>query len=109
MSIHANSVGLTTNPDDIKGVTTFYKHLCYRPLSLFILKEVVKTGLSSFGNVGSFNFALNSPTELPNVLVETAFISNPEDEMKLIDEDFRHRLAKRIVDGIEDFLDSCDD
>jgi N-acetylmuramoyl-L-alanine amidase len=76
---------------------------------LFILKQVLKTGLSSFGNVGSFNFALNSPTELPNVLVETAFISNPEDEMRLMDDEFRLTLAKRIADGIEDFLDSCDE
>jgi N-acetylmuramoyl-L-alanine amidase len=109
VSIHANSVGLTTNPDDISGVSTFYKHICYRPLSLFILQEVLKTGLASFGNVGSFNFALNSPTELPNVLVEAGFISNPGDEMKLLDDDFRADLAKRIVDGIDDFLDSCDD
>ena len=109
VSIHANSVGLTTNPDDVMGVSTFYKHICYRPLSLFVLKEVLKTGLASFGNVGSFNFALNSPTELPNVLVEAGFISNPGDEMKLLDDDFRVDLAKRIVDGIDDFLDSCDD
>ena len=91
------------------GVSTFYKHICYRPLSVFILKQVLKTGLVSFGNIGSFNFALNSPTELPNVLVEAGFISNPGDEMKLLDDDFRTDLAKRIVDGIDDFLDSCDD
>lgn len=109
ISIHANSVGLTTNPDDVMGIATFYKHVCYRPLSLFILKQVLKTGLPSFGNVGSFNFALNSPTEMPNVLVEAGFVSNPNDEMKLLDDDFRSALAERIVDGIEDFLDSCDD
>ena len=109
VSIHANSVGLATNPEDTKGTATFYKHLCFRPLSMCILKQVVKTGLTSFGNVGSFNFALNSPTEIPNVLVETAYISHPEDEMKLLDDDFRVNLAKRIVDGIEDFLDSCEE
>ena len=109
VSIHANSVGLTTNPEDTKGTATFYKHLCFRPLSTCILRQVLKTGLTSFGNVGSFNFALNSLTEMPNVLVETAFLSHPEDEMKLLDDDFRRLLAKRIVDGIEDFLDSCEE
>ncbi|MEK9138068.1 MAG: N-acetylmuramoyl-L-alanine amidase, partial [Bacteroidota bacterium] len=109
VSVHANSIGLTTNPEDTKGTATFYKHVCYRPLSLFVLSQVLKAGLTSFGNVGSFNFALNSPTELPNVLVETAFISHPEDEMKLLDDEFRLELAKRIVDGIEDFLDSCEE
>jgi N-acetylmuramoyl-L-alanine amidase len=105
VSIHANSVGLATNPEDIQGTATFYKHLCYRPLSLCVLNQVLQTGLASFGNVGSFNFGLVAPTELPNVLVETAFISHPEDEMKLLDDEFRATLAKRIADGIQDFLD----
>jgi N-acetylmuramoyl-L-alanine amidase len=105
VSVHANSVGLTTNPEDVQGTATFYKHVSYRPLSLCILKQMLQTGLASFGNVGSFNFGLVSPTELPNVLVETAFISNPEDEMKLLDDDFRATVAKRIADGIQDFLD----
>jgi len=49
---------------------------------------------------------LNSPTELPNVLVELAFMSNPEDEMKLLDDRFRKKIAERIVEGVEDFLES---
>ncbi|MER3522918.1 MAG: hypothetical protein C4326_02325 [Ignavibacteria bacterium] len=109
VSIHANSVGLTSDPLATRGAATFYKHLCYRPLSQFILDEILKTGIGSFGIVGSFNFALLGPTELPSVLVETAFISHPEDEMKLLDDDFRKELAERIVDGIERFLDSCEE
>lgn len=109
ISVHSNSIGNTTDPEATRGVSTYYKYPCYRPLSLCILQEVVKTGLEPFGNVGSFNFLLNSPTELPNVLVELAFMSNPNDEMKLLDEQFREKVAKRIVDGIEDFLDACDE
>jgi N-acetylmuramoyl-L-alanine amidase len=109
ISIHSNSIGLTTNPENTRGTATFYKHICYRPLSLAIVKQVLKTGLPLFGNVGSFNFSLNAPTELPNVLVEMAFVSNPLDEMSLTDPEFRHKIAERIVDGVEDFLDSCDD
>ncbi len=109
VSIHANSVGLTSNPLLANGASTYYKYICYRKLSQFILDDVLKTGLSSFGNVGSFNFTLNSPTELPNVLVELAFMSHPEDEIKLLNDDFREELAERIVDGMKDFLDWCDD
>jgi N-acetylmuramoyl-L-alanine amidase len=109
VSLHANSVGLATNPEDVKGTATFYKHICFRPLSLFILKRLMKTGLASFGNVGSFNFGLNAPTELPNVLVETAFMSNPEDEMKLLDPEFQQSFVKQLGAGIQDFLDSCEE
>ncbi len=109
ISIHANSIGLTSDPAETKGSGTFYKHICYRPLSQFILNEVLKTGLDTLGNVGSFNFALNGPTEFPTALVETAFMSNPEDEIKLLDDNFREELAERIVDGIKEFLDYCDE
>jgi N-acetylmuramoyl-L-alanine amidase len=109
ISIHANSIGVTTDPNAVKGVSTYYKHLCYRPLSVFLLEELMKTGLKQFGNVGSFNFRLNSPTELPNALVELAFMSNPEDEMKLLDAEFRQNLAESMADGIERFLEACEE
>ncbi len=106
ISIHANSIGLTTNPEDTRGVSLFYRHLCFRPLSDCLMKSLLKTGLEQYGTVGGFNFLLNAPTEIPNALVEVAYISNPEDEMKLIDDDFRVDVAKRLVEGIKDFLDS---
>ncbi len=109
ISIHSNSIGLTTNPENTRGTATFYKYICYRPLAMAIIRNMLKTGLPLFGNVGSFNFSMNAPTELPNVLVEMAFVSNPSDEMNLIDPEFRHRIAGRIVDGIDDFLDGCDE
>jgi N-acetylmuramoyl-L-alanine amidase len=106
ISIHSNAIGNTTHPDETKGVSTYYRHLCYRPLSEAIYAEVLKTGLAPFGNVGGFNFLLNSPTELPSVLVELAFMSNPSDEMRLLDDGFRKELAERIVAGVEEFLES---
>jgi len=109
LSVHANSIGVSTDPHAVRGVSTYYKHICYRPLSVSILDELLKTGLRRFGNVGSFNFRLNSPTELPNALVELAFMSHPEDEMKLLDEEFRRELAERIADGIERFLEECEE
>jgi len=107
ISIHSNSIGYTSNPEETKGASTYYKYICYRPMSRIILASVVESGISRWGNVGNFNFTLNSATELPNALVELAFMSNPEDEMKLMDDDFRKELAQRIADGVEDFLDYC--
>lgn len=109
ISIHSNAPGSSSDPEKVKGISTYYKYIGFRPLSTFIYNEVLKTGLEPFGNVGSFNFALNSPTELPSVLVEQAFMSNPEDEMKLMDDSFREELAKRIVKGVENFLENCEE
>jgi N-acetylmuramoyl-L-alanine amidase len=68
---------------------------------------MLELGLSEQGNNSSFNFMLNSPVEYPNALVETLFLSNPEDEMKILDEKFQQQIADKIVQGIKDFLNSC--
>lgn len=109
ISIHANAPGASSDPEKIKGISTYYKYIGFRPLSTSIYNQVLKTGLEPNGNVGSFNFTLNSPTELPNVLVEQAFMSNPEDEMKLTDDNFRKELAEKIVKGVKDFLEHCEE
>ncbi len=101
VSIHNNAAGDTTKT---RGTSTYYKHLGYRSLSQTILKRLLDMELAEYGNVGRFNFALNSPTEYPNVLVEGAFMSHPADEALLINDDFRKKMAKQIRRGIEDWL-----
>jgi N-acetylmuramoyl-L-alanine amidase len=46
---------------------------------------------------------LKSP-QVPSVLVETAFISSPEEARKLADPAFRRRMATALVAGIRDYL-----
>ena len=101
ISIHCNAGG---SPFTGKGTSTYYRHIGFRPLSTAILSRVLTLGVNNFGNIGSFNFALSSPTEYPNVLVETLFMSSPEDEARLMDPEFRTDLVKQIVKGLEDFL-----
>ncbi len=109
ISVHANSIGYASNPKKVNGTATFYKHLAFRPLSVSIYKRMLELDLKQFGNVGDFNFTLNSPTEILNVLVETAFMSNPNDEMKLMDSKFKDKIAGKIVQGVQDFLYECED
>jgi N-acetylmuramoyl-L-alanine amidase len=63
-------------------------------------------GLMEYGNVGSFNFGLNGPTDYPNCLVEVGFLSNRQDEKKVLDPKFRKQVAAKIVAGIKDWLKS---
>jgi N-acetylmuramoyl-L-alanine amidase len=100
ISIHLNS----SDMDTVRGVSTYYRYIGFRPLSQAILNSMLQTGLHEFGNVGSFNFSLNGPTDYPNCLVEVAFLSNPADEKKILNPKFRQLVAKKIVAGIEDFL-----
>jgi N-acetylmuramoyl-L-alanine amidase len=100
VSIHLNS----SDMDTVQGVSTYYRYIGFKPLSVAILNQMLTLGLKEYGNVGSFNFGLNGITEYPNCLVEVAFLSNKEDEKKIKDPGFRRRVAMKIADGIEQFL-----
>lgn len=100
ISIHCNAAG---NPM-VQGASTYYRHQAFRPLTQYIYDEMLKLGLADFGNVGGFNFTLNSPTAFPSVLVEVAFMSNPEDEERLLNPEFHDEMAECIVRGVEKFL-----
>jgi N-acetylmuramoyl-L-alanine amidase len=102
ISIHLNSSDI----DTVKGTSTYYRYIGFRPLSQFILKRMQELGLEEFGNIGSFNFGLNGPTDYPNCLVEVAFLSNKSDEKKILDPGFRKVAAVKIVAGIKDWLQS---
>lgn len=100
ISIHLNSAGNQT----VKGVSTYYRYIGFRPLSQTILARMLELGLNNFGNIGAFNFALSGPTEYPNCLVEVAFLSNKEDEQKILDDHFHKAVAKKIYKGLKDWL-----
>ena len=41
---------------------------------------------------------------MPSILVETAFISNPQEEKRLNDEEYQDQLARAILSGIRDYI-----
>ncbi|MEY3433020.1 MAG: hypothetical protein RL131_956 [Bacteroidota bacterium] len=102
VSIHFNS----SSVDTVKGTSTFYRYIGFRPLTQTILQRMKALGLVEFGNVGSFNFALSGPTEYPNCLVEVAFLSNRGDENFILSKNSPERVAKAIKEGIKDWLKS---
>ena len=100
ISLHFNSSSNTS----VQGVSTYYKHIGYRPMTQTILKRMLELKLEEFGNVGNFNFTLNGPTDFPNALLEIAFLSNVDDEKKITDPKFRQDVAKKVTLGIQDWL-----
>jgi N-acetylmuramoyl-L-alanine amidase len=50
------------------------------------------------------SFAVLTSHDVPSILVETAFISNPEEEKRLNDEAYQEKLARAILDGIRDYF-----
>lgn len=98
ISLHLNSAGRET----ARGTSTYYKHLAFRPLAKNILHEMVQIdGLAEFGLIGSFNFQPVQPTNYPSCLVEIAFLSNREDEKRIMDPGFHEQVAKKITAGVK--------
>jgi N-acetylmuramoyl-L-alanine amidase len=50
------------------------------------------------------NFAVLRSPDVPSILIETAFISNPEEERKLASADHQLKLARAIRSGVRRFL-----
>jgi N-acetylmuramoyl-L-alanine amidase len=103
ISMHLNSSGNAT----VKGTSTYYRYIGFRPLTEKVLDRMLELGLDNYGNIGNFNFALSGPVEYPNCLVEIAFLSNVEDEQKIIDPRFHKAVAKKVYKGIKDWLKAC--
>jgi N-acetylmuramoyl-L-alanine amidase len=104
LSIHLNS---SDDPINTSGTSSYYRYIGFRPLSLCIYKRMLELGLKDYGNTGSFNFMLNSPTEYPNALIEALFLSNPAEEAKALDENFQQQMVDKMVLGLKDFLIGC--
>jgi N-acetylmuramoyl-L-alanine amidase len=55
-------------------------------------------------HVEQASFAVLTAHDVPSILVETAFISNPDEERRLNDEDYQDKLARAILEGIREYV-----
>jgi N-acetylmuramoyl-L-alanine amidase len=55
-------------------------------------------------NVEQAGFAVLKAPDIPSILVETAFISNPEEERKLANESYQNQIAEAIARGVMRYL-----
>ena len=79
------------------------------------INDSLRLGKSVLGEIGGVNrlhrsvveqagFAVLKAPDIPSILVETAFISNPEEEKRLNDPNYQATLADSIVAGIKRYL-----
>jgi N-acetylmuramoyl-L-alanine amidase len=69
-----------------------------------VLAALKRVGNAHKPNVEHANFVVLRSPDVPSMLVETAFISNPDEERKLNDPVYRRRLAAAIRDGVRDYF-----
>src|SRR5437867_632480 len=65
-----------------------------------VLSQIGKVGKLHKGAVEQAGFAVLKAPDVPSILVETAFISNPEEEARLRDPDYQAQLVEALANGI---------
>jgi N-acetylmuramoyl-L-alanine amidase len=79
------------------------------------LNDSFKLAKAVLGEVGTINalhknqveqagFAVLKSPDIPSILVETAFISNPEEEKRLNDEAYQERMAEAMLAGMQRYF-----
>ena len=70
-----------------------------------VLQRIGRVGRLHKAQVEQAGFAVLKAPDIPSILVETAFISNPEEEARLRDKDFRQELVKAVASGIKRYFE----
>jgi N-acetylmuramoyl-L-alanine amidase len=69
-----------------------------------VLQELRGVGRLHGHHVEEAGFVVLKAPDIPSMLVETAFISNPQEERKLVSPSYQKRLAGAIVEGVRDYF-----
>ena len=70
-----------------------------------VLPHLGKVGKLHKPRVEQAGFAVLKAPDIPSILVETGFISNPQEESKLRDEDYQAKLADALMSGIKRYFE----
>ncbi len=73
-------------------------------LGSVLLGEIGRVGKLHKARVEQAGFAVLKAPDIPSVLVEAAFISNPEEETKLASDEYQTQLADALMRGIEAYF-----
>jgi len=71
-----------------------------------VLQALAKIGPTHRGYVEKANFVVLRSPDVPSILVETAFITNPAEEKRLKSPLQRQKLADAILGGVRDYFEA---
>ena len=69
-----------------------------------VLSRIGKVGRLHKASVEQASFAVLKAPDIPSILVETAFISNPEEEARLRDPQYQAELADALASGVQRYF-----
>lgn len=106
VSIHGDALPDNLNPLEHRGTSVYYYYPQAKNLAQSILNAMNTEAQTQNNGVRQGSFAVVRNTNALSVLVELAYLINPEDNALLIDEKFREKCARAIAHGISNYLKS---
>lgn len=100
ISIHGNTF---SNPD-VSGTETFYYHKNSRLLAEILQKHVVEVSGFRDRGVKKEDLFVVRDTKMPAALIEVGYLTNPQEESKMWNDDFQNNIATAIVAGIKEYI-----
>jgi N-acetylmuramoyl-L-alanine amidase len=99
----------------IAGKDKYLAHTLFDLTQTATINDSLKLGKAVLGKMGNLNklhkekveqagFAVLKAPDIPSILVETAFISHPEEERKLVDPAFQQEMAEAILSGVRTYF-----
>jgi len=73
-------------------------------LARAVLGELGDVNSLHRGKVEQASFAVLKAPQIPSILVETAFISNPDEEKRLNDDAYQEKIARAILRGVKSYI-----
>ena len=104
ISIHANALPDGCDPNKNSGTSVYYYYNQAKPLAETVLDTMTKELELNNDKVRQASFAVIRNSNALSILVEIAYLINPEDNAKLISPEFRKKCAKAIADGLEKYI-----
>lgn len=104
ISIHSNALADASLNKDISGTEVYYFYPQAKALAKCILESLTLASGTKNNGVKAESFAVIRNSSAVSVLVEVAYIINPEENVLLRDEVFQQRVADGIFHGVENYL-----
>ena len=105
ISIHNNALADGIDPFQRRGAGVYYYHPHSRDFAHIVHTQLLQyTGLQNDGCYYA-NLAIPRYSAMPTILMETAYIMHPQDEVLLKDKRFQKKIALALCLGIEQYID----
>lgn len=101
VNVHSKNPYLAQTLFDLSQTATINDSL---KMAKAVLGQLSHVNTLHKGEVEQAGFAVLKSPDIPSILVETAFITNPEEEQRLDDTRYRDRLADAILSGLQGYL-----